>query len=178
MSSPRKLTFSAIVAALCTVILYLSVLMPGMSMAITGLAGLFPAAVVILCGNGWAVGTYGTAALLSLLLLPDKTAPLWFLFFFGHYPIWKAWAEGLQIKTGKPALGWLLKLIGFGVCLTLLYLLFRSGFLGAVPGMIRDQSLLLIGLLLAAAFVVYDVAFSILIGYFRIHILPRINQRS
>ena len=60
-------------------------------------AGLFPAVVVIVCGYGWAAGASAAAAALALLLLPEKTAGIWFLCFFGHYPIWKALIEPVKV---------------------------------------------------------------------------------
>lgn len=174
MSRVKKLTSSAMIAALCVAILFLSTLIPRVTLALTALAGIFPAVIVILCGYGWAAGCSVSAAILGMLLLPNKTAPLWFIFFFGHYPIWKAAIEGVQTRIRKPWIGWVLKLIGFGICMLLLYLLFRSGFVGAIPGAIMSKyGLLVVGLALAVCFVLYDIAFSILIGYFRIKILPR-----
>lgn len=174
MSRVKKLTCSGMVAALCTAILFLCAVVPRFTLAVTALAGIFPAAVVILCGYGWAAGCAVTVSVLSLLLLPNKSAALWFAFFFGHYPIWKAAIEGLQTRIRKPLVGWVLKLVGAGICLTLLFFLFQSGFLGAIPGAVLNRyGLIVVCVLLAVSFVVYDIAFSILIGYFRIHILPR-----
>jgi hypothetical protein len=176
LSRTRKLTLSAMVAALCVALMYLSVLVPRVSLAITALAGIFPAAVVIVCGSGWAAGTFVTAAALGLLLLPEKTAPLWFAFFFGHYPIWKALIERLQTRLGKVWIGWILKLLGACLCVGLLYFLFRGSFLAGIPAAVRSTAgPIVVGLILAAAFVAYDIAFSILIGYFRARILPRIR---
>lgn len=175
MSSVKKLTFTAMIAALCTALLYLASLIPQLRLAVTALAGIFPAAVVIVCGFGWAAGCFAAAALLALLLVPDKSAALWFAFFFGHYPIWKSLIERYQTKTENPALGWTLKLIGFFVFLALLYFLFRDSFLGAIPQLASGWAIWALALALALCFVAYDIAFSILIGYFRIKILPKLK---
>jgi hypothetical protein len=177
MSRTKKLTFSALIAALCVLCLAGSVLLPRITLSLAALAGLFPAAAVIVCGYGWAAGASAAAALLALLLLPDKTAGVWFACFFGHYPIWKALIEGFQTKTGKTWLGWLLKLLGFAVCMAVLYVLFSGFFASGVPFAFTEYTagpaLLVIALL--AAFVVYDIAFSILIGWFRMRILPKLK---
>ena len=176
MSRTGKLTLSAMIAALCVAILYLTALIPRVTLAITALAGVFPAAVVIACGYGWAAGTVVTASILSLLLLPDKTAGLWFVFFFGHYPLWKLLIERVQTRMGKPVVGWAMKLLGVGICLEMLFILFRSSFLRGIPAaFLSDAGLIATILVIAVCFVVYDIAFSILIGYFRIRILPRIK---
>ena len=177
MSRVKKLTFSAMVAALCVAVMFLSSLVPRATLAITALAGIFPAVIVILCGYGWAAGCAVVAGALGLLVLPNKTSALWFVFFFGHYPIWKAAVERLQTKLGKPLIGWALKLVGAAVCLILLYFLFRSGFLAAIPSAVLGKAgVMVVCLILAICFVLYDIAFSILIGYFRIHILPRFQS--
>ena len=177
MSRTRKLTLSAMISALCAACMTLSLLIPRVTLGVTALAGIFPAAAVLACGYGWAAGASTVAAFLGLLLLPEKTAPLWFVFFFGHYPIWKALIEGLQTRLGKPWLGWLLKLLGFAACAGLLLIVFRAVFTAALPEQLLGTRfgpwLLAAGL--TAAFVFYDIAFSGLIGYFRVKILPRLH---
>lgn len=177
MKSAKKLTLSALVAALCVVCLALGAFLTRISLSLAALAGIFPAAVVILCGYGWAAGSALTAAILALLLLPDKTAGIWFICFFGHYPIWKALIERFQTERKQPWLGWLLKLLGFGGCMALLYLAFGSFFTAGIPfdfgSTAAGPILLILGLLVA--YVIYDVAFSILIGWFRINILPKLK---
>ena len=177
MSNTKKLTFSALIAALCVLCLAGSALLPRITLSLAALAGLFPAAVVIVCGYGWAAGASVAAALLALLLLPDKTAGIWFACFFGHYPIWKALIEKLQTRLGKPLYGWILKLLGFALCMAVLYYLFSKFFLSGIPFKFTEYTagpaILVIALLLA--FVFYDIAFSILIGWFRIKVLPKLK---
>lgn len=177
MSPTKKLTFSALIAALCVLCLAGSALLPRITLSLAALAGLFPAAAVIVCGYGWAAGASAAAALLALLLLPDKTAGVWFACFFGHYPIWKALIERLQTERKQPWLGWLLKLLGFAGCMCLLYFAFVSFFAAALPAGMFDSGYgrIVLLIVLPIAFVVYDVAFSILIGWFRINVLPKLK---
>ena len=177
MSRSKRLSLSALVTALCVICLAGSVLLPRVTLSLAALAGLFPAVTVIVCGYGWAAGAFAAASLLALLLLPDKTASVWFVFFFGHYPLWKALIERLQTKTGKPILGWALKLLGFAICMVMIYVVFEVLFFEAIPldlTQITAGPVILIVALLAA-FVVYDIAFSILIGWFRIKVLPMLR---
>ena len=177
MSNTKKLTFSAAVAALSVLCLAGSALLPRISLSLAALAGLFPAAAVIVCGYGWAAGASVAAAALALLLLPDKTAGVWFACFFGHYPIWKALIERTQTRLGKPLYGWVLKVLGFALCMAVLYYLFRGFFASAIPYDFTASPAgpILVALVLLAAFVVYDIAFSILIGWFRIKVLPKLK---
>lgn len=177
MNRTKKLTFSALIAAICTLVLAGSALLPRVTLSLAAFAGLFPAAVVLVCGSGWAAGAAAVAGALALLLLPDKAAGVWFLFFFGHYPIWKLLIERWQMKEEMPLWGWILKILGFSACMALLYWLFSSLFAAAIPFAFAEYTfgpyILLIAL--AICFVVYDVAFTILIGWFRAKVQPKLR---
>lgn len=175
MSRTKKLAIASMITAACFALLYLASAIGQVRLAVTALAGLFPAVVVMTGGSGWALASFAATGILGLLLLPDKSPALWFLFFFGHYPVWKSLIERLQNRRGKPIIGWVLKLLGFSLCMTLFYLLFRDLFFAAIPS---EASKWVIGLLVPAllvCFIAYDIAFSILIGFFRSRILPRIK---
>lgn len=176
MSSTKKLTLTALISALCVLCLGGTVLVPRLTLSMAGLAGLFPAVTVMTCGYGWAAGGSAVTVLLALLLLPDKTAGIWFACFFGHYPIWKGLIEAFQLRRAKPFLGWGMKLLGFWSCALLLYFLFGNFFAAAVSLDFSGHPAgiwLLMGIL-SGAFIVYDIAFSVLIGYFRTKLLPRL----
>lgn len=107
-----------------------------------------------------ALSVYACVSLLSLLLLPQKTGALVYALGAGAYPVFKAFAES-RFRTVP---GWILKLAFFNAALTLViaagtYLLSLSlGFSFAVLTYIAAN----------AAFVVYDVALTMLITlYFR-----------
>lgn len=177
MSRTRKLSLSAMVTALCVICLAGSAFLPSVTLSLAAMAGLFPAVTVLACGYGWAAGACLASAALALLLLPEKTAGVWFVCFFGHYPIWKALIEAMQTKTGKVWLGWCLKLFGFSACMAMLYLVFRGLFLNAIPFDYSQNAFgpaILIAALLAA-FVAYDNAFSVLIAWFRGKVLSRLS---
>ena len=177
MSRTKKLTLSALIAAMCVICLALGAAIPRVSLSLAALAGIFPAVIVLACGFGWAAACSASAAALAILLLPEKTGAVWFLCFFGHYPIWKALIESLQTRVKKPWLVWLLKLLGFAASMLVLYFLFSRLFAAAIPYHFTERAAgpLILGVALLAAFLVYDAAFSILIGWFRIKILPKIR---
>ena len=177
MSRTKKLTLSALIAALSVLCLGLSALLPRVTLSLAALAGIFPAVTVIACGYGWAAGGSAVAAALALLLLPEKTAAVWFVCFFGHYPLWKALIERFQTEQHKPLYGWILKVLGFALCMVVLYYVFRAFFASAIPYDFTASAAgpILVAAVLLVAFVVYDIAFSILIGFFRIKILPKLK---
>ena len=176
MSRTKKLTLSSMIAALCVAALGMTAFIPRITLALTAMAGIFPAAAIVACGFGWGAGVVVVTGILGFLLLPDKTAIIWFVLFFGHYPFWKLAAERLQIKLGKAWVGWLLKIAGFLLCMLLLYFLFHAAFAAAIPVNLSGIAFLAAAMaILCVCFVFYDVAYSILIGYFRIRILPRVK---
>ena len=176
MSKTKKLTVSALISALCVACLSLTALVPRVTLALTALAGIFPAAAIIACGYGWGAASVIAAGLLGFLILPDKTGVLWFLLFFGHYPFWKLAIERIQTRLGNAWVGWMLKIAGFAVFFLLMYYLFHEAFTKAIPLNFPSATYLSAAFgLICVCFILYDIAFSILIGVFRIKILPRLK---
>lgn len=163
MKKTKKLTKAAILTAISVVLVCTASYLPSGRLALPALASLLTAAVVLECGTGWAGGHYAAVCILAFLLSPDKTMPLWYAFLFGHYAICKHWIEGLS----SAFLRWGSKLtVCFG-CMALLYFLFSAAFSAALP------KLPVYWLLpaLAGVFILYDIAFSRLIGLYmrRVH---------
>lgn len=166
MSATKKLTLSAVLTALCVVLLYFAAVLPVSQLAVIAAAGLVPAVAVIHAGCWWGLGVYGAAGLLSLLILPTKMAALWFLLVFGHYGILKSLIE----RVHAVFLTWVLKLGVFSLCIGLMYGLFRGFFLAALP---TAHLAVLFGALLLC-FVLYDIAFSALISVYNRRVKPHI----
>lgn len=101
-------------------------------------------------GKGFALGAYLTASLLSLLLLPNKSAALLFAGFFGWYPLLK-----LPLERLPGVFAFLCKFLAVNAVCVTLSLLF-GGILG-----LEGYSPLLLLLLLALydlAFILFDIA--------------------
>lgn len=167
MSAVKKLTVAAILAALCVIFLYLGSLLPAVKISAVALSSLLPAVAVIHCGCFWAAGVYAVAGALSLLLLPDKTCAIWFLLVLGHYGIFKSLIE----RVPNRVVEWVLKNVLFALCITLMFLFFRTFFLAALPH--YAEWLLFAGLLIC--FILYDIAFSALISFYCRRIRPHIK---
>ena len=154
----KKLTRASLLTALAAGILALSGWVPRGGLALAALAALAGAAVLIECGAGWAVGHFIAAAILGLLLCPDKSAALWFLFVFGPWPVLKHFIERLK----RPALRWALKAVTLCALPAVLYFAFSAAFLGQLPKLPWYVLLPCA----CAALIVYDIAFSRLIGLY------------
>lgn len=119
MSHAAKTALGAMAVAL-SVILMLPTVFDTLVYALPAFAGILTLFCVIELGRAWSCGVYAAAALLSLLLLPNKEAAVMYAAFFGYYPIVKAIFEGWNLPR---LLEYLLKFAVFNLSVVAAYLL-------------------------------------------------------
>ena len=171
MKKSEQVALCGVVAALCTLLMFMTGMFPFSTYALPALAGLLMVTVAVETGPTWAYTLYAAVSLLSFIMTPDKEAMLIFVAFFGHYPITKLLIERLRSKPLRAVL----KLICFNLCVVLGYLVII--YLLRMPDVLTEFGefgkysvyiLLGLGNLL---FVVYDIALtnimSAYIGWFR-----------
>jgi len=167
--STRKLALSAILSAMAVALLFVSCLTPTMQLAVIAFAGLLSAVVLIECGISWSVLVWLCTALLSFLLLPDKSSALFYLLYFGHYPIVKYLTETIR----KPWLEWTAKLGVCHICLAAIWLLLKLFFSQWTAG---DAVWYLMWLACVAVFVLYDLAMTRLLVLYQHRIRPKFQR--
>lgn len=106
----NRLALAAMLAALSVVFLYLTSVLPTGGLALSALAGILASVTCLECGFFWAAAHYAVCCALALLLAPEKTYVLWYVFALGLYGILKLPIEGVKQK----ALQWILKLAVLG----------------------------------------------------------------
>lgn len=94
MSHSFRLAFCSMTAALGTAVMILTGFIPVGTYALPAFSGILLIAVVAEAGVKWAVGVYIVQSILSVMLAADQEAVLFFILFFGYYPILKAVLEG------------------------------------------------------------------------------------
>ena len=156
----RTLSVTAISVAGAVVVLYMGTLFPAMHLTFAALAAVFVAVTVIEGGLQYGVLCFIATAILGLLLVPERTGALLYLTFFGAYPLVKSVAE----RQKAQVLGWIIKFAVFFLALTLYMTILRELMPGAIP--FADRALPLIYPAGAAAFLVYDIGMSRLIGLY------------
>lgn len=163
MKKTGKLTKAALLTALSVILVCAASWLPTGRLALPALASLITAAVVIECGTGWAAGHYAAVCILALLLSPDKAMPLCYIFLFGHYAVFKHWIERVSVLM----LQWGLKLLVCIGSMTLFYALFSAAFAAVLPQIPLYWFVPALG----SVFILYDIAFSRLIGLYmrRVH---------
>lgn len=153
----RALTVSAVLCALGVILLALGSLLQVLDLTMAAVASILVIFAVIELGGKWPFLIYAVTALLSMLLVPYKTAALAYLCFAGYYPMLKALLEGHLPR----AWGWVLKILIFNAGLSLALFLAFKLFTGFEVTQTWYYWLLPA---CSLVFVVYDIALTRLIG--------------
>lgn len=106
MKNTSKIAFGAILAGLSVAFMLSTAVLPFLSYTIPAICGLIIVLLIIECDEKWALLVYICVSVLSLLIVPDKSAGLSYLCIFGYYPITKSLLE-------KKLPGWLCWVIKF-----------------------------------------------------------------
>ncbi len=158
----KKLAFGAILTALSVALLGVGSVVPTGRIALVAIASLLPAAAVLHSGLPLSFLVYAASALLSLLILPDKTCAVAYALVFGWYGPVKSIIERLD----RLAVEWAIKIALFAVVACVFYFVFTAMFLSLISISAMPFAWLVIPVLLAA-FVLYDIAFTGLIGMYQ-----------
>ncbi len=174
----QKVALCGMVAALCTLLMFMTGVFPFATYAMPAMAGLLMVSVAVETGASWAFTLYAAVSLLAMILTPDKEAMLMFVMFFGHYPITKFWLEKIKFKP----LSYLIKLIVFNFCVVLAYLIII--FVFQMPDVLTEfgefgkySVYILLGLG-NVLFVVYDFALTQIMKVYIYVFRPKFLRRS
>ncbi len=84
-----RMALCGVLCGLSVVILAVSVLFPSLTYVIPMVAGALLIVPAIEFGTGTALTAYAAVSIIGMILLPEKEAPLMYLFIFGLYPVIK-----------------------------------------------------------------------------------------
>ncbi len=159
------IALGGMLAALSVVLMFFAIMFPFIELVLPAMAGILLISAVYEMGEGWAFLIYAAVGLLSLLLPSSKDAAIYYILFFGHYPIVKSFLERIKNKPIK----WVAKLFVFNVCAGAA-LIVAVKVLG-LPSNIFQYGYAVTALLLNATFIVYDIAVSklIILYNYRLH---------
>ncbi len=155
----KRLAVCAVLSALGVVVIWLGSIISVMDLSMAVIASLFSVIAVIEYGKGAPWLVYAVTAILSMLILPEKTGAFLYLCFFGYYPIIKEKLEQL-----KRPVAWLLKELIFNVFLALS--LIASKFLFSANASEPVILYVIYALLFEIVFPLYDIALTRLITFY------------
>ncbi len=153
-------------AALGVILLYLGSIVEVVDISMAVIASLFCVLAVIEYGKGAPWMVFLVTAVLSLLLLPNKSPAVYYAFFFGFYPILKAYFERLD-----KVRAWIFKEITFNVCLAVMIVLIKLLFMPSVS--IPFMMYVIAIVLCEGVFVLYDIALTRLITFYMFRLRHR-----
>lgn len=170
----RKLALSGILTALGSVVLLLENLSPTGKLGFYVLAAFLLSVVVMECGTGYGWISYIAVSVISLLIVPEKTAVLPYIMFFGVYALVKSHIE----KLGRVIAGWILKFAFFNTALYFLWNI-AVNVLRIIPGRLFEiLPLAAVIIILQVLFFLYDWLFTLWTNYYAYKIQPRIRGNS
>ncbi len=168
MKPIKKLTLSAMLAALSVIVLLLGSFIEVVDLSAAALASFLVVFAFLEMGAGYAVLLWAAATLSSILLFPGGASV--FYGAIGLYPLLKAYLEKLS-----PLPEWLLKMLACNVILATYILLGR--FVLMLPDEVLFGWLLWVFIITAnLAFILYDIALGRLITYYSLRLRPRIAR--
>ncbi len=94
MRESAKSALGGIIAALSVSFMLMTYLSPFLVYTVPVIAGILLLVIVTEIGYRWAFGTYVAISLLSLFLIADKEAAVFFVMLFGYYPILRDFITG------------------------------------------------------------------------------------
>lgn len=153
MRNTKKLTFSAVLSALAVAVMYVGSMLDVLDMSTAAIASLCVMIILTELGAKYAVMTFVCIGILSVLLVPSKTAALMFIGFLGFYPMAKRFFE----EKFRGVLCLVLKFVLLNVC-TVAITLFAF-FVMHTP-LEETWFMILLLVLVNIVFVVYDYALT------------------
>ncbi|MCX7615091.1 MAG: hypothetical protein N2Z65_04990 [Clostridiales bacterium] len=155
------LALGAIISAISIGLLYAAGMLPTMRIALSALAGVFSAVILIKYGVMHAILVFASTSIISLIIVPAKIPGLMYTAFFGYYPILKYFYEKLQNILLEIAL----KLLTFNIIFTIMISI--STRLVGIEHLFTLIAPLFLYLAANFAFLFYDIAFTFLITQFK-----------
>ena len=155
MKQTSKTALGGIVSALSVTLMLLTGIIPFMTYALPLAAGALLILMVIEINKRWAFIVYAAVSLLGILVVPDKEAAVFYIAFFGYYPIIKSTLE----KHLNIVVEWVVKMLIFNLSTVAGY--FFTTYVLGVPfdetGEFGKYSLIILLALANAVFIAYDI---------------------
>ena len=168
-SKTRKITLSALFAALSVVMLYIASVWPSGQIGLVAVSSIFVAAAVVEGGIALGIYVFVVSAALGMLITPYKIPPLLYIVFFGYYPVIKSIIE----RFLNVVLQWVAKLVVLNAALTVIWFFLREvlvNFEESIPGV------WLIYPVGSVVFIIYDYGFSKVIWFYISRVSKYMNK--
>lgn len=170
LKSTRKIALAGILTSLGTVALILENIVPTGKLGFYVFAGFLTSVVIMECGllYGWI--SFGATSLIAFLLVPEKTAVIPYVLFFGIYSIVKNYIE----RINKLIVELILKFGFFNLSLILLWNI-AEYFIPEIP--VDKLQVIAVIVILQLVFFVFDWIFSLWTQFYMEKLRPKIRRQ-
>ena len=165
-SKVKQLTVCAALSAIGVVLLSIGPLIDVLDASLAVLASILCIVAVIEYGKAAPWLVFSVTAVLSLVLMPQNSAALMYLLFFGYYPILKEKLEKLS-----RVLSWVMKELIFNAAMAVCIVVIKLLFLPTAE--VSALTYVILVLICEAVFVLYDIALTRLITFYIYRLRPR-----
>lgn len=166
----KKIALSGILTALGVVLLILENIIPTGKLGFYIFAGFLISVVIIECGLFYGWISFCAVSLLAFFLVPEKTAVIPYVLFFGIYSIMKNYIE----KLNKFIFDLVLKFAFFNLSL---FFMWNIALLFIPKSLFDDVPLFGMIIFLQLAFFVFDWIFSFWTKFYLEKISPKIRRQ-
>ena len=147
----RNVAYSSMFTALSVIVCILASFFSTMSLTITAIAGVISAIAVVQCGYKYSLLSYIASSVLIFLFAPNRECAVYYILFFGHYPIVKVLLERIGNKLLRRGLKFIIGNVLFAISLWILVNL-----IGVEESIGKEELLILTGLF-NGAFIMFDI---------------------
>lgn len=170
----KKIALAGILTALSAVSLLLENILPTGKLGFYVFSAFMLSIVIMECGLTYGWISYIATSLLSFLIVPEKTAALPYVMFFGIYALIKSHIERLD----KVIIEWVLKFAFFNISLYFLWNI-AVNILRLIPeSFFEVLPVFVIIILLQIVFLLFDWLFSLWTQYYIEKIKPKLSRGS
>ena len=159
-SSASNIAKGGLLVALTLVILYAANFITFNTLFLLGLTSALIPLAIIISDVPTSIMVYGSSAILSYIIIPDKTLWLLYTIVFGPYGIAKLYIE----KRRNTVIEIILKLIYFNTVIALTFFLYKSLFM---PNIQLKYSITLVILIGNIAFFIFDYVLTVFVNNMR-----------
>ncbi|MEE7581898.1 MAG: hypothetical protein UDO63_01635 [Oscillospiraceae bacterium] len=175
-STSYKVALGGIISALCLVSMFLTGVIPILSLALPMIAGTLMMIIKVEVSTGWSFLTYIAVSMLSLFVTFDKESSVMFIFLFGLYPILKTFFDKVKLKLVRV----LSKLIYYNVSVTIAFQitfkLFGMEELADQMNQYFPHGMLVLLIATNPVFLMYDYVLNNLIDIYYKKLKPKISN--
>lgn len=159
-SSASNVTKGGLLVALTLVILYAANFITFNTLFLLGLTSALIPLAIIISDVPTSIMVYGASAILSYVLIPDKTLWLLYTVVFGPYGVVKLFIE----RRRNTVLEIILKLVYFNLVIAATFFLYKSFFM---PNVELEYSIALVILVGNVAFFIFDYVLTVFVNSIR-----------